>query len=63
MPTGLLCGVAPGIKFIRQRLMFMRRFAVLWVLMITSAERAALPGDASVSNLVEQGYLFLAMLD
>jgi hypothetical protein len=31
------------------------RFAVLWVLMITSAERAAWPGDVAVSDLAEAG--------
>jgi mRNA interferase MazF len=31
------------------------RFAVLWVLMITSAQRAAWPGDVAITNLEEAG--------
>jgi mRNA interferase MazF len=31
------------------------RFSVLWVLMITSAERAAWPGDVAISNLAAAG--------
>ena len=31
------------------------RFAVLWVLMITSAEHAAWPGDVAISDLNEAG--------